>query len=398
MNTDIDTYKQRIFDALDPLEPDCDWLSGSPERFRLEVCATINTIAGDDAALRKRLEDELLGWGPLQPVWDRAEVEELSVNGREDVWVVVGGTREKVAVTLAPGQLMRLVESHLARVGRQISHAQPLVDATLADGARISAQAPGISLSPEGSFTLRRQGATIHTLDSLLQEGQMDARTNRLLRAAVQKQANILVAGSPGAGKTTLVSAMLGEIPSSCRLVSLEDVAELRAPPALNWLGLLSRPAGAEGTGAVDFRALLRIVKRVSPDYIAVGEVRGEGAAELLMAMRAGDGGTLGTIHAADAETAIHEFATLAARGHPNPDLVKQHVVEALSLVIYVSRQRGGEEDGKRRIMEVVRPRWRHGKLEVTPVIRWSAQARCWEFEDVTCFHHFEAAVGDEPC
>lgn len=385
--------KVRVLDELDPFDPAADWLFGDQVAFNAQVRDTIARLFAHQPDLAQALDHALLGWGPLQSVWEDPRVEELNVNGADEIFCVVDGRRERVDVRLEPGQLMLLVQSHLGRVGRQISHHQPLVGATLADGSRIEAQASAVATSSEGAFTLRRQRRIERTLGALAQTGLMDPAGLGLLTAAVVAQKNILVAGSPGAGKTTLLSALVAAAPAHRRIVTLEDAAEVDVPGGRNHIGLLSRPAGSQGAGAVDHAQLMVASKRMGPDLVVLGEVRDGEAAELVRAMRAGDGGAMGTIHARSCKDALSELCNLARKGGSDPLRVQEIVAEAVDLVVYVSRDRS-DAGGHRRIMAIATPELVAGELEASPVLVFDPPSQGWQVHAIGVFHDLGVGLG----
>jgi len=387
----LEAARAEVLRHLDPLDADPSWLFGSVDAFEAELRRVVAYVCRDTPEWQKPLEDALLGWGPLQPLWDDPDVEEIEANGPDSIWTMRRGVRERADIVLPLGHLRRLLDSQLARVDRQLTRAQPLVDATLADGSRIAAQDGSVGRSEEGSFTLRRQRRFARSLDALAKGGLMDCAGLALLKAAVVAQKNLLVAGSMGAGKTTLLSALVAAAPSSRRVATLEDVAEVEVPDGRNHIGLLARPAGAEGTGAIAHADLLVAAKRLTPDLVVLGEVRGAEAAELLQAIRVGDGGAMGTIHAQDAATALSTFIDLACRGGSDRDRVHREVAESLHFIVFVSRDRA---TGQRRIREVVRPVLRDGRAETDPILTWDPTSDRWDVDAFDAFSELGVGLG----
>lgn len=396
MTPTLDELARRVREALDPLDDDDDWLLGSVDTFEARVRDTIVEVCGGDTDLVRRLEDELLGWGPLAPWWGDPSVQELSVNARDAIWIVREGDRERVDLELPEGRLRILLESQLSRAGLQLTFRQPLVDGTLRDGSRISARAPSVTGSGEGSFTLRRQSVQPLTLDDLAARGAMDRATASLLRRAVEEGRTVLVAGSLGTGKTTLLGALLLATPPWRRVEVIEDVVELPRPRHANLVDGLTRGAGGEGVGGVDHGALLRSALRNGADAVVLGEVRGGEAAVLLDAMRTFEGGCMGSIHGDDATSALARFADLAARGGADPGRVAADVASAVDLVVYLSRKVDRVTGKARRLVtEVARPRLdRGGGLVASSVVSWGPQG--WEILDVEPFHRWGATLGRE--
>lgn len=384
----------QVREELDPLDRAPDWLTGAPEAFDEAVRAAIAVVASGDGALADRLEDELLGWGPLADLWRDPEVEELSVNAPDSIWVVREGNRVATDLVLPPGRLRVLLDAQLARVGVQVTRLQPLVDTTLRDGSRISARAPGVSTSPEGSFTLRRQCARNLELADLERQGVLDTPSRTLLEAAVRCGRTVLVAGSLGSGKTTLLGALLLAIPPERRIEIIEDVVELPRPKGRNIHDGVTRAAGAEGTGRVSHADLLHSALRSGADVVVVGEVRAEEAAVLLEAMLTFEAGCLGSIHGDDASAALARFVQLALRGGADERTVREQVVRAVDFVVYASRQ---HEGGRyvRRVTEIAQPELTKGEVIARPVVKWDGQR--WTVADPMPFHDLGVGLTRRP-
>lgn len=393
MSEELRALQERVRAELDPLGGDDAWLLGDVEAFEAKVRAAIAQVAAGNATLARRLDDELLGWGPLASVWGDLSVQELSVNARDSIWIVRDGSREAVDLTLPPGRLRVLLESQLSRAGLQLTYRQPLVDGTLRDGSRITARAPAVTGSGEGSFTLRRQSAAALTLDDLVARGAMDAGICSLLRRAVEEGRTVLVGGSLGTGKTTLLGALLLAVPRWRRVEIIEDVVELPRPPGRNVSDAVTRGAGAEGAGGVGHAELLRSALRNGADTVVLGEVRGSEAAVLLDAMRTFEGGCMGSVHGDDPGATLARFADLAVRGGADAGRVPGEVAGAVDLVVYLSRV-VDPTDGRahRRVTEVARPRLDGGRLVASPVVRWADGA--WEVHDLEPFHRWGATLG----
>jgi pilus assembly protein CpaF len=255
--------------------------------------------------------DTIVGLGPLEGLLDDDDVTDVLVNGPHEVWIERHGTLELSDVRFRDDDdVVAMIRRVLAPLGRRIDRAEPGVDARLADGSRLHALIPPASV--DGPIVaIRRFHPAVVTLDDLQARGSIEERVADELRAAVAEGMNILVTGPTGAGKTTLLNVLCAEIPSSARIVTIEDAAELRVSGHV--VRLESRRANVEGMGDITMRQLVRHALRLRPDRIIVGEVRGAEALDMLQALNTGHRGSMSTIHANGAAEALVRLESLAA-------------------------------------------------------------------------------------
>jgi pilus assembly protein CpaF len=278
-----------------------------------------------------------VGLGPLDPLLADPSVTEVMVNGPGPVWVERAGALVRTAVVLDAATVHHLIERVVGPLGLRADRASPLVDARLPDGSRVNAVVPPLAVDGP-CLTIRRFSARAITLAEVCPPGVAE-----LLGWAVRSRANVIVSGGTGAGKTTLLNALAGEIPGTERVVTVEDAVELRLPGE-HVVRLESRPASAEGTGAVAIRDLVRNALRMRPDRIVVGEVRGPEALDMLQAMNTGHEGSLSTCHANSPLDALRRLETMVLMGEVALPLaaVREQVGAAVDLVVQVARGAGG--------------------------------------------------------
>jgi pilus assembly protein CpaF len=283
------------------------------------------------------------GLGPLEPLLADPEVTDVCVNGGGAVWVERAGRLERTRLVLPADAVLRLIERIVAPLGLRVDRSSPLVDARLPDGSRVHAVVPPLAVDGP-CLTIRRFGASALPLSAFCPGWRSGpASVEALLRDAVVRGANLLVAGGTGAGKTTLLNALAAEIPAGQRILTVEDAAELRLPQD-HVVRLESRPANAEGAGRVTVRELVRNALRMRPDRIVVGECRGGEALDMLQAMNTGHDGSMTTCHAngcADALRRLETMVLLADSGLPLA-AVREQLVSAVDLVVHVARRPGG--------------------------------------------------------
>src|SRR3954471_13790601 len=295
------------------------------------------------------------GLGPLEPLLADPSVDEVMVNGPDDVWVERRGLVERAAAAFASeSELMHAIERILAPLGRRVDEASPMCDARLPDGSRVNVVIAPLALGGP-CLTIRKFRRDGFSLEELVQNGTLAGPLAEFLADSVRARASVLVSGGTGSGKTTTLNALSGAIPGGERIVTIEDAAELRLRQE-HVVRLESRPANVEGRGEVTIRQLVRNALRMRPDRIVVGEVRGAEALDMLMALNTGHSGSLTTVHANSPEDALRRVETLALMagiGLPH-EAVREQVASALQLVVHQVRLPSG---GRRieSVAEVVR-------------------------------------------
>jgi pilus assembly protein CpaF len=304
----------------------------------------------DRAELTARIVRDTVGLGPLEDLLADPAVEEVMVNGPDDVYVERAGRIEAVDTRFADEEELRnTIERILAPLGRRIDELSPMVDARLADGSRVNVVIPPLAVDGP-ALSIRRFGAQRPGPAELVELGTLSPGQCELLGEAVGNRRSVMVSGGTGSGKTTLLNALSSFIGSGERVVTIEDAAELRLQQR-HVVRLESRPPSVEGRGEVTVRDLLRNALRMRPDRIVIGEVRGPEALDLLTALNTGHDGALSTVHAnsaADALSRLETLALMAGVGLPHEAIAEQ-VQRGIDLVVHLERR----PDGSRRVAEV---------------------------------------------
>jgi pilus assembly protein CpaF len=325
------------------------------------------------APTRARIAELILrdtvGLGPLEELMADPRVEEVMVNGPDEVYVEREGRIARTGVRFDSERALRdAIERILTPLGRRIDELSPMVDARLDDGSRVNVVIPPLAVGGP-SLSIRRFAAARPGPDEMIASGTLTPEARDLLEAAVRARRSILISGGTGSGKTTLLNALSSYIAGEERVITIEDAAELalRQPHVVR---LETRPASVEGRGEVTIRDLLRNALRMRPDRIVIGEVRGAEALDLLTALNTGHDGALSTLHANSPEDALRRLETLslmAGVGLPH-DAIRHQVARGIEIVAHLAR--GG--DGSRRVVEIaevvtvaggagVREVWRRG-------------------------------------
>src|SRR5215210_1868680 len=235
----------------------------------------------------RELTDDILGYGPLEPLLRDDDVTEVMVNNFDRVYIEREGKLERTETTFADNaHLLRIIDKIVSQIGRRVDEASPMVDARLPDGSRVNAIIPPLSLKGP-TLTIRKFSRDPYTMDDLITFGTLTPKSAQFLAACVRGKLNILVAGGTGTGKTTTLNALSSFIPGDERIVTIEDAAELQLQQD-HVITLESRPPNIEGQGEVRIRELVRNALRMRPDRIIVGEVRGAETLDMLQAMNTG--------------------------------------------------------------------------------------------------------------
>jgi pilus assembly protein CpaF len=360
---ELDPYAElrtRIHHAcIAKLGPDLFSRDRSPEEQERLVLATVSgELAADPTPLaredRRRLEreitDDLLGYGPLQPLLGDDTVTEIMVNGPSQVYVERGGRIERAPVLFAGDQhLLRIIDKIVSEVGRRIDESSPMVDARMPDGSRVNAIIPPLALCGP-TLTIRKFARRPYVLEDLVRFGTLTQQAGEFLALCVAGKLNILVSGGTGVGKTTLLNALSGFIPEGERIITIEDSAELQLQQR-HVIPLEARPPNVEGKGEIRIRELVRNALRMRPDRLVVGEVRGAETLDMLQAMNTGHDGSLTTIHANSPRDALSRLETLVLTAGVDLPLraIREQIASAFDLVVQVTRL----IDGTRRVTHV---------------------------------------------
>jgi len=318
--------------------------------MRLLVEAAAPLSLGQRQFIVRRIEDEVMGHGPLEPLLVDPTVSDILVNGAEQVYVERHGKLERTEVRFNDDQhLLNVIDRIVSAVGRRIDESSPMVDARLADGSRVNAIIPPLALNGP-VLSIRRFAVELLGVDDLLNIGTLTRAVADVLHGVVAARLNVLISGGTGAGKTTLLNIMSGFIPKDERIVTIEDSAELQLQQP-HVVRLETRPPNIEGRGEVTQRDLVRNSLRMRPDRIVIGEVRGAEALDMLQAMNTGHDGSLTTVHANTPRDALGRVENMVSMtGLPFPTkALRAQIASAIHVVVQVERS----EDGKRRLTSV---------------------------------------------
>jgi pilus assembly protein CpaF len=313
------------------------------------------------AALRRDVEAELHGAGPLEPLLALPGVTDVLVNGPRDIWLDCGDGLQRASLTFPDdAAVRRLAQRLVAGAGGRLDDAQPFADAVLADGTRVHAVLP--PLTEHTTLSLRVLARRPFHLDTLVASGTVPALLAGVLRAVVAARLAVVISGGTGTGKTTLLGALLGTVPPAERIVLIEDAPELVVTHP-HVVRLVPRGANVEGAGVVAQRELVRQALRMRPDRLVVGEFRGAEMVELLVALNTGHEGSGATLHANSAADVPARCTALGALAGLPAAAVTSLVASAVDVVVHLRRDR----DGRRVVSELALLERRGDELVVVP-------------------------------
>jgi pilus assembly protein CpaF len=366
----LSTLKSRVGEALferlgsrmnDPNLAEGDLLTYAREALTEIVEAERVPLSTEERhRLVRQISDDVLGYGPLQPLLDDPSISEVMVNGPDQIFVERHG---KLTLTgsrfRSEEQLRRVIEKIVSRVGRRIDESSPLVDARLEDGSRVNAVIPPLTVNGS-TLTIRKFSADPLTAQDLVTFGSLSPEMAQLLEACVSAHLNILVSGGTGTGKTTLLNVLSSFIPPDERIITIEDAVELQLQQ-VHVVRMESRPANIEGKGEITIRDLLKNSLRMRPDRIVVGECRGGEALDMLQAMNTGHDGSLSTIHANAPRDAIARLETLVLMAGMDLPLraIREQIASAVDVIVQLSRLR----DGSRRVTHITEVQGMEGDI-----------------------------------
>jgi len=289
------------------------------------------------------VRNEVLGYGPIQPLLNDPDVTEVMVNGPKKVYIEKNGQLIRTNIVFDNNEhVIRMIERIISPLGRRVDPDSPTVDARLPDGSRVNAVIPPVAIDGP-SITIRKFRRDKFKVEDLVQFGSITDKMAEFLRACVISRLNIIISGGTGSGKTTLLNVLSGFIPEAERIVTIEDAAELQLQQD-HVLRMETKTRNLDGGGEVTIRDLVRNSLRMRPDRIVVGECRGGEALDMLQAMNTGHDGSLTTVHANSPRDALSRLETLVLMaGMELPiKVIRQQIASAVDLIVQQTRLKDG--------------------------------------------------------
>jgi pilus assembly protein CpaF len=346
---------QKLLDRVDLAAME----SLTEDRLKEEIAVLVARLLSEDAVLVndaeramlvRDIQHEMLGLGPLEPLLADPTISDILVNSHSQVYVERRGKLESTDVRFADdAHLMKIIDKIVSRVGRRIDESSPMVDARLPDGSRVNAIIPPVAL--DGPVVSIRRFAVIPLkIEDLLSYKTLTPEMASILQGLSKAKVNMLISGGTGSGKTTMLNILSCYIPTSERIVTIEDAAELQLQQP-HVVRLETRPPNIEGKGEVTQRSLVKNALRMRPDRIILGEVRGAEAVDMLQAMNTGHEGSLATIHANTPRDALSRLENMIGMAglHLPVKAARQQISSAITALVQIGRL----ADGKRKVLSI---------------------------------------------
>jgi pilus assembly protein CpaF len=314
---------------------------------------TLKNVVMSIAEQEELLEDicnDVLGYGPLEPLLARDDIADIMVNGADRTFIEVGGKVQLTSVRFADNQqLMNICQRIVSQVGRRVDESSPICDARLPDGSRVNVIAPPLAIDG-AALTIRKFKKDRLRLEQLVKFGSITPAAKTILEVIGRVRCNVVVSGGTGSGKTTLLNCLSGTIDNDERIITCEDSAELQLQQP-HVVRLETRPPNLEGEGQITMRDLVKNCLRMRPERIIVGEVRGPEAFDLLQAMNTGHDGSMGTLHANSPREAISRLESMIMMGGFTlpTKTIREMITGSVDVIVQAARLR----DGSRKITHV---------------------------------------------
>ncbi len=315
----------------------------------IQIKNVVMSIAEQEELLEDICND-VLGYGPLEPLLARDDIADIMVNGAETTYIEVGGKVQETGVRFADNvQLMNICQRIVSQVGRRVDESSPICDARLPDGSRVNVIAPPLAIDG-AALTIRKFKKDRLTLEQLVAFGSITPEARTILEIIGRVRCNVLISGGTGSGKTTLLNCLTGSIDLDERVITCEDSAELQLQQP-HVVRLETRPPNLEGEGEITMRDLVKNCLRMRPERIIVGEVRGPEAFDLLQAMNTGHDGSMGTLHSNSPREALSRLESMIMMGGFQLPVktIREMIVGSIDIIIQASRLR----DGSRKVTHI---------------------------------------------
>ncbi|WP_420838235.1 CpaF family protein [Aquibium microcysteis] len=364
--------KSQVFSALIDTIDLSQLAKLEPDNAREEIRDIVNDIiaiknfAMSISEQEELLEDicnDVLGYGPLEPLLARDDIADIMVNGSKNVYIEVAGKVEQTGIRFRDNQqLLNICQRIVSQVGRRVDESSPICDARLPDGSRVNVIAPPLAIDG-AALTIRKFKKDKLTLDQLVKFGAISPQGAEVLKIIGRVRCNVVISGGTGSGKTTLLNCLTNYIDRDERIITCEDSAELQLQQP-HVVRLETRPPNLEGEGQITMTDLVKNCLRMRPERIIVGEVRGPEVFDLLQAMNTGHDGSMGTIHSNSPRECLNRIESMIAMGGFTlpQKTVREIIVGSVDVIIQAARLR----DGSRRITHVTEVLGMEGDVIIT--------------------------------
>jgi pilus assembly protein CpaF len=327
-----------------------------------EIVAIKNVVMSisEQEDLLEDICNDVLGYGPLEPLLMRDDIADVMVNGASKTYIEVGGKIQLTNIRFRDNaQLMNICQRIVSQVGRRVDESSPICDARLLDGSRVNVIGPPLAIDGP-ALTIRKFRKDKLTLDQLIRYASISPEGGEVLKIIGRVRCNVLISGGTGSGKTTLLNCLTNYIDADERVITCEDAAELQLQQP-HVVRLETRPPNLEGQGSVTMRDLVKNCLRMRPERIIVGEVRGPEAFDLLQAMNTGHDGSMGTLHANSPREALARLESMITMGGFSlpAKTIRDMIVSSIDIIVQAARLR----DGSRRITHITEVLGQEGEV-----------------------------------
>ncbi len=364
--------KSQVFSALIDTIDLSQLAKLEPDNAREEIRDIVNDIIAiknfamtisEQEELLEDICNDVLGYGPLEPLLARDDIADIMVNGSKNVYIEVAGKVEQTGIRFRDNQqLLNICQRIVSQVGRRVDESSPICDARLPDGSRVNVIAPPLAIDG-AALTIRKFKKDKLTLDQLVKFGAISPEGAEVLKIIGRVRCNVVISGGTGSGKTTLLNCLTNYIDRNERIITCEDSAELQLQQP-HVVRLETRPPNLEGEGQITMTDLVKNCLRMRPERIIVGEVRGPEVFDLLQAMNTGHDGSMGTIHSNSPRECLNRIESMIAMGGFTlpQKTVREIIVGSVDIIIQAARLR----DGSRRITHVTEVLGMEGDVIIT--------------------------------
>ena len=331
---------------------------------------TLNLSLIERKQLVEEVYNSIRGLGILQPLLEDKQITEIMINGPDVIFIEKNGQLIEYDRHFEDEEdLTRIIKTIVEKVNREINPSNPIADARLDDGSRVSAVVKPIALNGP-ILTIRKFPDTPMTMEQLLEWKSITPEAAELLIALVKARYNVFVCGGTGSGKTTFLNALSNFIPKDERIITIEDSAELQIRNVKNLVRMETKEANAEGKGRITIRDLIKASLRMRPDRVVVGEVRGAEALDMLQAMNTGHDGSLSTGHANSTKDMLSRLETMVLTGAEFPlDAIRQQIASAIDILVHLGRLR----DKSRKVLEISEVLgYENGSIQLNPLYKFT--------------------------
>ncbi|HEX2134500.1 MAG TPA: CpaF family protein [Microvirga sp.] len=364
--------KKQVFGALIEIIDVSQLANMDAEQGREEIRRVLSEIVAAKKVVMSTAEQEdllddicndVLGYGPLEPLLARDDIADIMVNGSNQIFIEVGGKIQETDIRFRDNtQLLSICQRIVSQVGRRVDESSPICDARLPDGSRVNVIAPPLAIDG-AALTIRKFKRDKLTLEQLVRFGAISPEGAEILKIIGKVRCNVVISGGTGSGKTTLLNCLTRYIDTDERIITCEDAAELQLQQP-HVVRLETRPPNLEGEGQITMRDLVRNCLRMRPERIIVGEVRGPEAFDLLQAMNTGHDGSMGTLHANSPREAMSRMESMITMGGFSlpSRTIREMICGSVDVIVQAQRLR----DGSRRITHITEILGMEGDVPIT--------------------------------